>query len=296
MPSPPFCQAQPGTFLLREGQTVLSGAPAANPAPGLARCRRHRGWSWPRALPPLPGTLRRLDPWRSPEVFSHQAGSSPSPAPVPKILSQTRWHLFPLPMGAGGRSPRVPGGCSPFLISSKKIPTPCGSPKIPRAPPGQEPALLLPSLGPEAPRTALAVPTLGVSGLSGICTHLSKGGDRGRARGVGSLFGAERTRRRGDKTPGAILRRGFKEKVGTCGDRGDRGDVALGHPEPFPGDATRHPLQTIPRCPPQSSCSTSAGLTSPKHPPKLPLCFQRWSIPHSRFSQPSWKARSRTQS
>lgn len=58
-------------------------------------------------------------------------------------------------------------------------------------------------------------------------------------------------KRKGDKTPGAIPRRGFKDKVAQPG-------------------GTLSPSQIIPRCPSHRSCSGSAAQTSPKHPPELP--------------------------
>lgn len=57
------------------------------------------------------------------------------------------------------------------------------------------------------------------------CTDLTKGGDLSRQQSVGSLFGVECTCRKGDKTPGAILRRLFKNKMvqPLCKDWRDRG-------------------------------------------------------------------------
>lgn len=155
MPCPPFCRAQPGIFLLPEGQTGLWGAPSANPAPGLARCllSQARCACWTCAG----GALRGFLP--------HQAGIFLLYLPCfpPKMLT---WHSAPSSPGSSFPPSVCQVGAalsSPHLFLPKYSHPVWLPPKIPRAQPGQEPALL-PSLVPEAPRTALAVPTPGVSG------------------------------------------------------------------------------------------------------------------------------------
>lgn len=101
--------------------------------------------------------------------------------------------------------PCVPG---PFLVSYKKIPILCGSPKIPEgtAWAGASAAAL------DCPRGSRSSPGRPHTGNFRFSRNLHPFKQRRGAR-QSSGCGEFVWRRKGDKTPGAIPRNGFKDKV-----------------------------------------------------------------------------------